>query len=104
MPLELADKLWILPKQTLRKMFLYAYWTPRRGRSYKMTTVCEYVFMYVCDSRPTLTTPTIFLILDPRQGRSYKITVVCLSVVCHDNQLCQFSQDWLLRFFLNLAQ
>ena len=50
-------------------------------------------------------------LLDPRRERSYKITLVCLSVclyVCmsvrHENQLCQFSQDWLLRFFLNLAQ
>ena len=42
-------------------------------------------------------------ILDPRKGRSYKITVVCMDG-CHENQLCQFSQDWLLRFFLNLAQ
>ena len=28
---------------------------------------------------------------------------LCL-YVCNENQLCQFSQFWLLRFFLNLAQ
>ena len=62
--------------------------------------------IYVSSSNINHVTPK-YVILDPRKGRSYKITVVCLSVcmyVCHENQLCQFFQDWLLRFFLNLAQ
>ena len=44
------------------------YWTPWRGRSYKMASVCMSVCMYVCHSRPALTTPTIFLIFGMKVG------------------------------------
>ena len=61
---------------------------PRHGRSYMIALVCMF---------------------GPRQGRSYMIALVCMSMyvcmyvclyVCNKNQLCQFSQFWLQRFFL----
>ena len=44
------------------------FWTLRRRRSYKMASVCMSVCMYVCHSRPALTTPTIFLIFGMKVG------------------------------------
>ena len=47
-------------------------WTPRRGRSYKIPSVCMYVCMYVClyvcNICPALTTPTILLIFGMKVG------------------------------------
>ena len=53
--------------------------------------------------KPACTQFVNHFFLDSQRERSYKIALVCLSV-CNENQLCQFSQFWLLRFFLNLAQ
>ena len=50
------------------KNYQLSFWTPRKGRSYKMATVCMSVCEYVCHSRPALTTPTIFLIFGMKVG------------------------------------
>ena len=64
------------PFSTWRILSLYIlfFWTPRRGQGpirwpmYVCMSVCPYVRMYVCNSRPALTNPRNFLIFGMKVG------------------------------------